>query len=139
MGCFSVNLTYDVIAFKKADTYDYPQQVFEKKLLEFISGFDALIGKHIPWLPTSHQFFGGFDLNFSASERVSPGHYKFCLAVTYEPGISRNAVEELGEQAKDYISKLNQFFRLFGIDIQFMDNPEIEYVDDGEEYEDLFE
>lgn len=132
---FSVDLTYDVIAFKNSASYDYPEQVFEEKIMRFLCDFDSLFSEHIPWLPTPFEFFGGFDYNYSTSEKVANGHYKITLSVSYEPGLSRKAVEDLGFKARGYIKNLNEVFRLFNIDVEFSDNPVVEYVDDGEDYE----
>ena len=132
---FSVDLTFDVIAFSKSTSYDYPKQMFEEKIMRFLCDFDSLFWEHIPWLPTPFEFFGGFDYNYSTSEKVANSHYKITLSVSYEPGLSRKAVGELGDKAKEYIKNLNKIFRLFNIDVEFLDNPVVGYVDDGEDYE----
>ena len=108
---FSVDLTYDVIAFRKSTSYYYSKLVFEEKIMCFLCDFDTLFNEHIPWMPTPFNFFEGFDYNYSISEKVANGYYKITLSVSYEPGLSRKEVEDLGFKAKGYIKNLNEVFR----------------------------
>lgn len=133
---FSVDLTYDVIICRRVPLKDYADELFEKRIMGMLCSFDDLFCEHILCMPTSYEFFGGFDYNFSTSEKIADGHYKVTLSASYEPGLSRKAVEQLGEKAKEYVKTLNSIFKLFDVDVEFLDNPVVDYVDDGEDYED---
>ncbi len=129
ISVYSIFLTFEGVAMRNAHEIDYPESVFQERLIDFIKDFSDLLDTHLAWLPTAYRFFGGLH-NVEEFEMLDDTHFRIKFLLDYEDGLSREFAEEICEQAKDYVKKLNAFFKLFGVDVEFKDDPEIEYVDD---------